>query len=257
MVHETNIMDKLTNFRIPATRDGVIFLFGKVGEELSIYVEEIKVAFPICLARRYTGSGWEKVKIEFEYRSADFKKKGHDPAGCDIIVCWENNWPDCPLEVIELEDRLSSLPDETVTPPDADFESFLDTLFDSLKVNDNIRKLMKSIDRQIKDIDERIWAKATDECIVYYSPEKPFLYAYPKPKLVNFQLYSGDESIEGVRYYRNENASSTWGYINLDYGSIQTTLNAIKESFRLAKEAVKGNGRMGFFNAPPSPPIIL
>jgi len=250
-------MDKLTNFHTPATRDGVIFLFGKVEEELNIYVEDVRAAFPACLAKRYTGSGWEKVRIEFEYRSGDFKKKGLDPAGCDIIICWENNWPDCALEVIELEDRLASLPDKPIIPPDADFESGLNKIFDNLKVNDNIRHLMQSIDRQIKDIDERIWAKATDECVVYYSPERPFLYAYPKPRLVNFQLFSGDETIEGVRYYRNENASSTWGYINLDYSSIQTTLNAVKESYFLAKEAVKGNERMGHFNAPPSPPVIF
>jgi hypothetical protein len=250
-------MDKLTNFRTPTTRDGVIFLFGKVGEELNIYVEEMRAAFPAGLARRYTGSGWEKVRIEFEYKSADFKKKGLDPAECDIIVCWENNWPDCPIEVIELEDRLASLPDKPVTPPDANFESFLDTLFDSLKVNDNIRRLMKSVDRQLKNIDARIWAKATDECIVYYSPERPFLYAYPKPKIINFQLFSGDESIEGVRYYEREGASAKWGYVNLDYSTIQTTLAAIKESYFLAKEAVKGNERMGHFNAPPSPPVIF
>ena len=22
---------------------------------------------------------------------------------CDLIVCWEHNWPECPLEVIELK----------------------------------------------------------------------------------------------------------------------------------------------------------
>jgi hypothetical protein len=26
----------------------------------------------------------------------------HDPKGCDLIVCWEHNWPECPLEVLEL-----------------------------------------------------------------------------------------------------------------------------------------------------------
>ena len=254
-------MSDTFNFRgllkAPATRDGVIFLFGKMGEELNICVEEMRAAFPACLAKRYTGRGWEKVKIEFEYRSGDFKKKGLDLAGCDTIICWEHDWPDCPVEVIELEDRLASLPDKPVAPPDADFDSGLNNLFDSLKVNENIRHLMQSIDRQIKNTDGRIWAKATDDCVIYYSPERPFLYAYPKPKLVNFQLYSGGESIEGVRYYRADNASKTWGYINLDYSSIQTTLNAIKESFRMAKEAVKKNERMEHFNAPPSPPIIL
>jgi hypothetical protein len=31
----------------------------------------------------------------------------HDPNGCDIIVCWEHNWPECPLEVIELKKEIA------------------------------------------------------------------------------------------------------------------------------------------------------
>jgi len=27
----------------------------------------------------------------------------HDVDGCDLIVCWSHNWPDCPLEVLALE----------------------------------------------------------------------------------------------------------------------------------------------------------
>jgi len=49
-----------------------------------------------------------------------------------------------------------------------------------------------------KNTDGRNLGEATTIASFYYSPERPFLYAYPKPKLVNFQLYSGGESIEGV-----------------------------------------------------------
>jgi hypothetical protein len=28
---------------------------------------------------------------------------------CDIIVCWEHDWPDCPIEVIELRDVIRKL----------------------------------------------------------------------------------------------------------------------------------------------------
>ena len=40
--------------------------------------------------------------IEFEYESRNFLRHLHDPSQCDIIVCWKHNWPECPLEVIEL-----------------------------------------------------------------------------------------------------------------------------------------------------------
>jgi hypothetical protein len=49
------------------------------------------------------------VKIEFEYESRNFLRHMHDPAKCDIIVCWEHNWPECPLEVIELKKEIGRL----------------------------------------------------------------------------------------------------------------------------------------------------
>jgi hypothetical protein len=33
----------------------------------------------------------------------------HSVDGCDGIVCWINNWPDCPLEVIELRTVVEKL----------------------------------------------------------------------------------------------------------------------------------------------------
>jgi hypothetical protein len=55
------------------------------------------------------------VRIEIEHESRNFLRHGHDPKGCDLIVCWEHNWEECPLEVVELRkaversgDRASS-----------------------------------------------------------------------------------------------------------------------------------------------------
>ena len=35
---------------------------------------------------------------------------GHDPAGCDVLVCWRHNWPECPpeLEVLALADVVAA-----------------------------------------------------------------------------------------------------------------------------------------------------
>jgi hypothetical protein len=51
---------------------------------------------------------WQGVNIEFEYESRNFRVHGHPPEGCDIIVCWIHNWPDCPpgLEVIALSEEV-------------------------------------------------------------------------------------------------------------------------------------------------------
>jgi len=49
------------------------------------------------------------VRIEFEFASRNFKEHLHDPKGCDMIVCWEHNWPNCPLPVLELRSEVRRL----------------------------------------------------------------------------------------------------------------------------------------------------
>jgi hypothetical protein len=49
----------------------------------------------------------QRVRAEIEFLSRNFLQHFHDPKECDLIVCWENNWPDCPLEGIELKRQLA------------------------------------------------------------------------------------------------------------------------------------------------------
>jgi hypothetical protein len=49
----------------------------------------------------------QPVKIELEYQSRNFLKHMHDLTGCDMIVCWEHNWPECPIEVLELKSLVA------------------------------------------------------------------------------------------------------------------------------------------------------
>jgi hypothetical protein len=54
---------------------------------------------------------WQRVNIEFEFESRNFRDHGHPLTSCDVIVCWHHNWPDCPaqIEVLELFSRIKSL----------------------------------------------------------------------------------------------------------------------------------------------------
>lgn len=87
----------------PLNENGVIFLFSKIHDKLGINIEAIQAAYPDAKARRKTGKGWEDVWIEFEYKSSSFKAHKHDSKECDMIVCWEHDWKNCPVEVIELK----------------------------------------------------------------------------------------------------------------------------------------------------------
>jgi Homing endonuclease associated repeat len=87
----------------PMSEAGVIFAFGVLARRQGFAVRRIQNAFPDCEAMREVARGqWQPTRIEFELESRNFLLHKHDPKGCDVIVCWVHNWPECPLEVIEL-----------------------------------------------------------------------------------------------------------------------------------------------------------
>jgi len=92
----------------PVNELGVIFLFGAMSWQLGFFVHRVQAEFPDCEAMRRIGDDkCQLVKIEFELESRNFLKHRHDPSKCDLIICWRHNWPECPLEVIELSKILS------------------------------------------------------------------------------------------------------------------------------------------------------
>lgn len=96
----------------PVNEEGVVFLFGMVARELGYLVEVLQAGYPDCEAKRQVQPGkWQRVRIEFEYESRNFRDHGHPPNGCDIIVCWLHNWEECPsnLEVVELKSIIHTL----------------------------------------------------------------------------------------------------------------------------------------------------
>ena len=67
-------------------------------------MELIRTEYPDCQALRQVGlERWQRVWIEFEYESRNFVKHLHNAEEVDVIVCWVHNWPECPLEVLELK----------------------------------------------------------------------------------------------------------------------------------------------------------
>jgi hypothetical protein len=96
----------------PINEQGVVFLFGMVADELGFIVEAVQAGYPDCEAKRSVhrdDQRWQRVRIEFEFRSSNFLEHGHDAAGCDMIVCWEHDWPECPVEVLELRTVIDGL----------------------------------------------------------------------------------------------------------------------------------------------------
>ena len=96
----------------PVNEQGVVYLFGMISQELGYLIESIRTEYPDCEGKRCfdkVNGKWEHIQIEFEYKSSNFQEHGHDPTRCDVIVCWEHDWGDCPIEVLELKSVIKFL----------------------------------------------------------------------------------------------------------------------------------------------------
>jgi len=90
----------------PINEQGVILFFAALCHDLGFMIEAIRAAFPDALLRRRNAKGtWNSCRAEFEFRSSSFKLHKHDPKQCDLIICWEHEWQDCPKEVVCLKER--------------------------------------------------------------------------------------------------------------------------------------------------------
>ena len=116
------------NFRAmahaPTNEAGVVALFSMVARDLGYYIQEISdIRYPDAILRRENGRGWEELAVEFEFESRNFKEHSHDPAQCDMIICWHHNWIDCPaeIEVMRLPEELKRLPSNPIVRTDRPF----------------------------------------------------------------------------------------------------------------------------------------
>ena len=198
----------LINFRglvyAPLNENGVIFLFGKIVDDLNMYIEEIKPGFPDCVARRSVGKGWERVSIEFEYLSSNFKAHHHDPEQCDILVCWEHDWQDCPIEVIELKTKIQTLHNYPIPRPNPssgqkqDKKKDIQKTFPAVRNNTDVERWYHAILEGLLKVDISIKEKVNLTCNTWYSPEKVFAYLDLRKNAINIACFSRGESIEGT-----------------------------------------------------------
>ncbi len=113
-----------TNFRglryEPVNEQGVVLLFGMLAKDLGYIIEAVQKGFPDCEAMRQVAPDrWQRVNIEFEFESKNFRDHGHPLTGCDVIVCWRHNWDECPkhIDVLELSSIIKSLAGSETSSP--------------------------------------------------------------------------------------------------------------------------------------------
>ena len=246
-----DIVGELISFRglvyAPINEQGVVYLFGKVSDDLHMYVETVRTAFPDCIGRRYAGRGWERIGIEFEFKSSNFKQHGHDPEECEmpvVLVCWEDDWEEDWLklkidQIIELRNVIKDLPDRQVSAPTQ--ESISRTRIKALRdyASDTAFTLFESLDREIKALSEDIFAAVGRTMVSYYSPKWRFMSVFFLQNGLRLQLFVGGKTIDEVKPKPDHH---NWGDLYLQFpDEIPKGINATRKSWELALEAGKHN----------------
>lgn len=76
----------------PRTEQEVVCLFSALLHHLDVplIIDKVQTPFPDCLARN--AESGQRIRIEFELYGHHFIQHRHDPNGCDMIVCWIDDW---------------------------------------------------------------------------------------------------------------------------------------------------------------------
>jgi len=124
----------------------------------------------------------------------------------------------------------------------------IEDLYKRRKVSDSIRQLFQRFDGQTKSIDEEIWSKVAKTTVVYYSPERVFLYTYFRKNAIRFELFTGGKAIEGVKNFDPSKGGVKWGVIYLRHDKeLPSVMEAVKASYQFIKEAIKNHEPTGWY----------
>lgn len=262
MVKKTEVGSPM-NFRgfmyQPINEQGVVYLFGLVAENLFIRVESIQQGYPDCTGLKFVGNGrWERVRIEFEHKSSNFD---HDPAGCDIIVCWEDDLTQKQkeemgiikngIEIIALKDRIKELPNEPLKDPDAISKQkyTLQDHFNRVHANENVKQLFSKLDGYIKKINPEIWDKYSKVYITYYSPDKLFVDVGLRKNGLFVEAFTDTQDLSG---FRNTPFHENWGKATIhNEQELLSILPSLNKSFNLIKQAEKEGKNTGWYALTP------
>lgn len=88
---------------IPTNEQGTIVLFSKLADELGFKFKQIGTRCPDAILEK----DGKTVRVEFEHKARTFAIHKHNPADVDLIICWQDDWPNSPLPVLSLENYVT------------------------------------------------------------------------------------------------------------------------------------------------------
>jgi len=153
----------------PVNRAGVLLIFSRLLDEFEMLVEETADDCRYIIARRRVDTGqpgssrWERVKIALAYESAEIQEANKidtdSDGSADLLICWQHNWPECPLETFELRSifAITAAPSASPAEPANQAVSLNDIIpEDSGQLLKERSTTQKRFEKAVSDLDDKI-----------------------------------------------------------------------------------------------------
>jgi hypothetical protein len=243
----SSLVGDVINFRgfvyAPLHAWGVYSLFSTVIRELRLQVEETFPHIPGCRARRRTPRGWEPVVVRCTVHSSEMRVHAADLASGSLLICWEDDWPECPVRVIELRPVIQRLTRVPALEPAAVLP-LLQELEGALAVQSSrTRELFRVLDQRVRALSDAIEAKTirgrnNAGGMSYYAPERHFLSVEFRKTGhgLTLNVYTRGHPLEGV----NPGAACLWGYFSLrTEADLSKAVRIVKASYEAMQLALQ------------------
>lgn len=92
------LLRKLVIMFKPTNEQGLIVYFAQKAAEHGWEFVKVGTEFPDAVLI-INGEEW---RVEFEFLASNFLMHQHDPRKCDLIICWENDYPKSALPILAI-----------------------------------------------------------------------------------------------------------------------------------------------------------
>lgn len=156
---------------------GVIIEFVKQSMNTDWEIVKIQTRFPDAIIKHKDTR--ETYLVEFEFLASNFLLHDHDIRGCDLIICWENDWLDCILPIWTMSDWHTKTAVRTVNIKDKEIAHLLNQNRKLRDENNRLKKELFDIDNIQQEIDytktDRQQISLRKEKIIELETEKTLL----------------------------------------------------------------------------------
>jgi hypothetical protein len=177
--------------------------------------------------------------------SSEMRVHADDLASGSLLICWEDDWPECPVRVIELRPVIQRLRRVPTLEPAAVLPLYQE-LEPALAVQSSrTRELFRVLDQRVRALSDGIVAKTTlgrnnagGVSYSYYAPERLFLSVDFRKTGHGLALnvYTRGHPLEGVK----PGAACLWGYFSIrTEADLSKAVRIVKASYEAMQLALQ------------------